>query len=45
MSQSIRGVLAPVITPLKTDLSRLMTNASSHKSGFDIFSPFIRDVS
>jgi len=44
-SARIRGVLAPVITPLKTDLSRLMTNASSRKSGFDIFSPFISDVS
>jgi hypothetical protein len=44
-SARIRGVLAPVITPLKADLSRLIANASSRKSGFHIFSTFICVVS
>ncbi len=44
-SARIRGVLAPVVTPLKTDLSRLIANVSSRKSGFHIFSQFISDVS
>jgi len=44
MTQSIRGVLAPVVTPFKADLAP-DSQRSSRKSGFGIFSQFISDVS